>query len=372
MNPHVALVSLALFALGCRSTHTQTTPRVATQGCRTLPESARVHTSPRPWTRSTHAHAITAPAVLRTCEAIATETRAQLRGITTRPTVLDFSGLGRCANAGRGAWILAAEAQSAEASAEDPPNITGEWRAVYIDERGARVEPRERRSDAEQPPGRGLIERSSMGASAAEIMLVHDIDGDGVGELVVARTNWDAEGSAAPRHAIYTAHASIVSGFAATDVERFTLVDIDDDQRIDLQIDGEFYITTFIGMDSDGASGPSRVLHGLADATFSRTDDSALALRLAQCPRPPARIVVASASNPARIDETKLITNIACARSWGASAADVLTRARAEWLATDDNETMREHLEEAVAIEPALSLRGLCPIEGPLSAAARE
>jgi hypothetical protein len=239
-------------------------------------------------------------------------------------------------------------------ASEGTADLVGEWSAEYIDEQGARIA---------SGSARGPIERALQGASAANILAVHDIDGDGVGELVVEQSNWDEEGSSAPRQAIYTARSRSVSAYATgTTSERFALVDADLDQRIDLQIDSEFFITTLVGMNSEGASGPPLLVHGLAGGAFSSRDETTLAFRLAHCPRPPTRIVEPSRDDAAQIDSSKLINNIACTRSWGASAADVLARARAEWLSTDRSETMRDNLEAAASIEPAVSLRGLCPL----------
>ncbi|MFO0557885.1 MAG: hypothetical protein U0269_07685 [Polyangiales bacterium] len=354
MKNHALFGALSLLALvGCG--HARVGPRQAPRDCRTLVESSRVSARPAEWTRSTHGDSITTPAVRLACDAIAVETHAQLREVRERPTVLDFSGLGRCASAGRGAWILSVRmGPPRESVSEGTSDLVGEWSAVYIDERGERFD---------SATARGPIERGLQGASAAKILAVHDIDGDRVGELVVEQTNWDEEGSSAPRQSMYTARGQTVSALSTgSTAERFALVDADADGRIDLQIQSEFYLTTFVGMSSEGASGPSLLVHGLAAAAFASSDDTTLAFRLAQCPRPPSRIVEPSSEDRTQIDATKLITNIACARSWGASAADVLARARAEWLSTDRNETMRDNLEEAVATEPRVSLRGLCPI----------
>jgi hypothetical protein len=240
MNEQLAIASLSLLALaGCRTTSAQTAPRSMGRDCRTLRQSARILDVPRAWTRSTHADAINSPAVRRTCEAVAAETQAQLQPILARPPVLDCSGLGRCANATQGAWILSVRmGPPRESASEGTADLVGEWSAEYIDEQGARIA---------SGSARGPIERALQGASAANILAVHDIDGDGVGELVVEQSNWDEEGSSAPRQAICTARSRSVSAYATgTTSERFALVDADLDQRIDLQIDSEFFITPLV------------------------------------------------------------------------------------------------------------------------------
>lgn len=320
--------------------------------CRSLRPAAPLNATA--WTWSTRDDAIAPRAVRNTCDRLARDAQPSLRELRGVARRVEFSQFGRCFSAGRGAWILVATVSQTRAS---PREREARWALEFVSEDG-----RPFTSDAAAGDASLLLQ----GESSARFVGVVDIDGDGVGEAIIEQTNWDEEGSSPPRPRAYAFRDGRLSEYAPTHaMEAFSIVDADGDGHIDLLVPSEFSITTFVGMSASGESAPPRLAHGLADGTFSTADDTALRHRLAQCPRPPERIVVPSATNAARIDAGRLIDNVACARAWGATAAEVLARAEHEWLPTDDNETMRENLAEAVATEPAASLRGLCSPTAP-------
>lgn len=185
-----------------------------------------------------------------------------------------------------------------------PGEYTIDWRVVHVASDGLQA------SRVEKPFVAG-VDRSLDVADLAAF----DFDGDGEPELVLHGTSWARDGAATPFARVYTFKKGVVAPYPGAPDAFVAVEDVDGDGRPDLVGNGPY--AAVIASACSGASrrviGPALAAHSVSDGGFSSGDEAAAAFAKRGCPAPPETILASGAT----------ATNLACARLWGKSEAEV-------------------------------------------------
>ena len=289
--------------------------------------------------------------------------------------------VGRCAWRGPGgAWaqeVLSLEPQWRFTREGSPTllSVFGRWALVFVPSDGRPV------AALEEVEGHGLY-FSDSGAPSIPSDGVFDFDRDGVLEVALRREvprgpSWEPpEGRV--RVTMFTVRGGAIEPYppaAAFPVEG--LSDADGDGRPDLVLSPPY--RTFIECDGE-VDGPRLFAHSLPDGTFTTSDAAVAASLFAQCPAPPERLVVPRdpgeprrdrrgpyGFSPPGFDRRRTALHVACARLWGASAAEVVAAIEREhpWHDTLPC-SYSDELRRLASRAPPLDLRSFpAPLRGP-------
>ncbi len=238
---------------------------------------------------------------------------------------------GECLDAGEGAWVveplslrLLADRRGTEAAVDAPAqSMVIEYVLTYVDSEGEA----HRRSEAAElfheisdqiPEGQRL-----------RTFAPQDVDGDGIGELAIVVASFGPD-YGETEDAILRFRDGDVGPF--DDFGEMRLRDMDEDGRFDVLVQRPW--SCRFSNDMEGttyeAGCPWVVMHGTDDG-FSIDDSVAEAYLRERCPRRPTALITEDPDGycwPTRGEDA---LRVACARLWGASAAEVQARVRREY-----------------------------------------
>lgn len=193
---------------------------------------------------------------------------------------------------------------------------------------------------------------------------VFDFDGKLDEELVLTIAGKFHEGESWTDATVYSADSGSIVSYGPADAIHFTEAkDIDGDHRPDLM--GGPYQVVLEGCCSGfshDVAGPVLAFHSLADGSFSSRDEVALRVAREACPSPRRPVIAPGEA----WDEMDLLRNVACARLWGRTAAEIkreIVLATPSGSDTCDQSTCADRTELAgvadkwAAIEPPLTIR---------------
>lgn len=200
--------------------------------------------------------------------------------------------------------------------------VTGIIVAVYVDKSGKKLEL------ALHGPGR-LQQRSFSATDVDRVTIGHeelfDYDGDGEDELIAYGENQTKEGVKDIVSWVLTMKGGAVGLYGPTvNVQINRTEDVDGDKRPDLVTNGPYRsrVPARCNGEPTLAIGPSLVWHSLKDGTFSATDDVAIAFAKRSCAKPGFEV---AKDDEKKVDDEQTFENVACARLWGMSDAQVLS-----------------------------------------------
>jgi len=240
---------------------------------------------------------------------------------------------GECLDAGEGAWVAVPLALHLLAGGPDAgpagPNAPGvQWELLYTiafiapdgTERRMVGEPKTLHHDISDdiPEGRLLVTYPPQ-----------DLDGDGVGELALVEAAFGPDYSES-KDTILQVRDGDLRPFDAYGEMR--LRDVDEDGRFDVLIQRPWRCTFYNDMEGESyeAGCPWVMLHG-TEGGVSTDDDAARAHMRSQCRQRPTRLISEDPPEdcwPVIRDDAM---NVACARIWGASVAEVQAQVRREY-----------------------------------------
>lgn len=232
--------------------------------------------------------------------------------------------IGKCFPTPTGAWVVTMAAAKYDAGYS---GVENRWSLEHVSEGGARVSVVPTMKD-DSPKADEFNYASSPETYEIE-MAAHDYDGDGVPELIMQISGRYHEGEAFASGRIYTLKRGAIARYApAKGLDFEAARDVDGDGRPDLVVYGPYSsVAESCGSGfSYRVAGPQLLAHARPDGTFSLNDDVAQQAARKECPEKPARIVPKGSGADTRVSAH----NVACARIWGASAADVQKRIAAE------------------------------------------
>ena len=232
------------------------------------------------------------------------------------------SALGRCWTTARGGWGLSID----RIHDQRWGMVTGRWSLVHLDDAGGRV--------AVGPDGGGWGNAGrAMGSDNLAFGMVidapvfFDFDGDGEEEIFL-RLGYAPEGTELDaRGRVWSFSAGTVARYAPSrDVIVEAVRDLDGDGRPELLTYGGYQATTLDDDDAckvppHRAHGPLFALHALAGGEFSAVDAVARTVATRACPARPTSIF--STGDGVGVDPFRVLEDLACARLWGTSAAEI-------------------------------------------------
>lgn len=230
-----------------------------------------------------------------------------------------------CSVGGGGAWILVPADWGVSDRLDEDGAIEGVVWVVHVATDGSRAQ-------SEDPVPIELVTTPDAGNSFTSSVLHHaDLDGDGVEELLVEHheSGYDVDEF---RYEMYTRKGATIGLYAPAEaIEVESVDDYDGDGLPDLVSIEEFWaVNECFGMAGGARYGAPQVLfHARPDGTFSASDAVAREFLEEQCPEMPDELLVYGADEW----ERDALQQVACARLWGESAAEVAVRIRAEWAA---------------------------------------
>jgi hypothetical protein len=265
-------------------------------------------------------------AVEAACAKLEAETKQHLS--TLRPPVESdpqdlaafFHPMRKCIAAGRGSWFMLPVLSSRRTA------ISGRVVPTYVGPDGTRT-------SAAQELNVSYSPTPDMGnTSSFTIMPMMDFDRNGVHELIVreAEQGYDTNEW---RFSVFSYSASSVVPYPPLAGIRISAIgDYDRDGVIDVVSNEAVWWTEYcISEHIERIGAPPVLYHARADGTFSASDEVAARWLREQCPAPPDTLLETTE------DEyewpTAALQNVACARTWGASAIDLEARLRREWRA---------------------------------------
>ncbi|MFO0563003.1 MAG: hypothetical protein U0269_33590 [Polyangiales bacterium] len=223
------------------------------------------------------------PPVVAACARLEREAQRTLSAVQRRArdvSLAELGPIGRCANAGRGAWFIAPVRTRASFvprytdRSERAWEVHVDWRVDYVDAAGRRHE--------------GTVGGEAFHTDPSDeqlsIVLQYDGDGDGIAEIIVGTRSTNFEGG----DSFSAVQVAWVNGAAVSD-PRFDGIDVsqpvdpDGDGRVDFAQPSTF---EYFWMSSNGPQtdrGPSTLVHRLPDGALSRDDAVTRAFVLAQC-----------------------------------------------------------------------------------------
>lgn len=214
-----------------------------------------------------------------------------------------------------GAWGLALRDVKSERN-----GITGVALAEHVDASGNKTELRLK------GPNR-LAERSFAATDIDRVTiaseLVFDYDGDGQDEYVVVGSNQTKEGVKDLLTWVLTVKGGAVELYApAKNVVASRVEDVDRDERPDLVSYGPYRTRVAARCSNEPtiAVGPSLLVHSQKDGSFSWTAAAAIAFAKRSCPKGGFEI---ARDEEKKVDDEQTFENVACARMWGVSEAQV-------------------------------------------------
>lgn len=244
-----------------------------------------------------------------------------------------LEGLGRCFRGPRGAWIFEVrtagkgKGESFRPVAPDEETFAFDWELVHVDPAGKEV-----RGDV-----RGTALRFGSLSETIAIDGAHDLDGDGVAELIFNRLYSNTDEEHSENRSVIRAKGGKIEPYPHTDKEIIReLKDVDGDGRMDLILQSPFHVEGPCGLDGQQFYGPAVLAHTLPDGTFSRDDAVARAFVREQCAGDPTRplLVFSSPGTPDQwLDGDASVWNIACASFWGLSPELLQSRIQREFTA---------------------------------------
>lgn len=214
-----------------------------------------------------------------------------------------------------GAWGLALREVKSERN-----GITGLALAEHVDASGNKTELRLK------GPGR-LADRSFSATDIDRVTiateLVFDYDGDGQDEYVVVGSNQTKEGLKDPLTWVVTVKGGVAELYApAKNVVAARVEDVDNDGRPDFVSHGPYRMRVPARCSNEPtlAVGPSLLVHSQKDGSFSWTDGAAIAFAKRSCDK---RGFDIARDEEKKVDDEQTFENVACARLWGLSEAQV-------------------------------------------------
>lgn len=232
--------------------------------------------------------------------------------------------IGKCFPAPGGAWVVGLQAAKFDTGYS---GLDLQWSLEHLSDTGAKVSvvPTAKGDD----PKPDEFNYASSPETYEIDLAPYDYDGDGAPEIIVQFRGRYHEGEEFSYGRIYTLkHGKIALFSPAKGLDFDSAKDVDGDGRPDLVVYGPFsavgeYCGSGFGY---RVAGPPLIAHARADGSFSLNDDVARQAARKECPARPARIV-----EKGKEGDTELSArNVACARIWGVSTADLRKRITAE------------------------------------------
>lgn len=198
-------------------------------------------------------------------------------------------------------------------------------------------------------------EPAMAGTARLSIERLFDFDGDGTTEAFAYFEDHYWEDTSRRRVLLGLADGTVAPLASAHDIDISEVIDFDGDGRPDLVSIARYWSGSDCGDDPPRVGTPPVLFHSLPSGQFSANDDVAAAFLRRACPRAPTRLL--GSDWPCGEQEAR--PRIACARVWGASAADVRARlASEEGTLSDEARELGEWaaLDAFAEIDPPLVL----------------
>lgn len=266
--------------------------------------------------------------------------------------------IGACFEDESGAFVITLQ----QARLQDGwPQIEARWALEHVDRDGqtARIVPTEREDNA-------AAAESYNWLTGYPGLMTAEVSGLTVNGKIAVFTRVHGtyhEGADFSRGRLFVfAGGAIVPHAPAASMNIERTFDSDADGIADLETYGPFDIEGEWCRSAFGRrlAGPLLLAHGLADGTYSMSDEVVAEHVKKQCPRSPAKIVVKGSED----DTGKSTFNVACQRLWGASTAAIEAQIRRECPPIPperqcDEGVCSDHdkLREWAAVKPPLTLR---------------
>ncbi len=269
--------------------------------------------------------------------------------------------LGECLDAGRGAWVavplavrmLSDDAAPTPAGPDTPGRLFElDWALTYVAPDGS-----EHR--AATATLRHEIVEYALEGQKLTIYPPQDLDGDGVGELALVVATFRPDGGETEDVILQFRDGELVPFDAFGEMH---LTDHDSDGRFDVLVQRPWRCAFSNDMEGTTyeAGCPWMLLHGI-EGGVSGDDPIAEAYLRSQCERRPRNLVLEDPPESGCWRERgEDHQNVACARIWGASIAEVQTQVRREYARLRRECRSDEQLHSLLAHaehEPPITLR---------------
>ena len=280
-----------------------------------------------------------------------------------------LANLGTCIRGPKGAWIFEVtragdgkgKGESYRPLSDNEATFAFDWELVHITPEGKEL----------RGGPRGTALHFGSLSETIHVDGVHDLDGDGVAELVFTREHHNTDEEHASERAVWRTKGGKIELYPGTSGMKIRrLSDEDGDGRVDLVLQSGHHAEGPCGLDGQQFHGPELLAHTRPDGTFSRDDAVARAFVRDQCKEDPMHplVIVEGQGKAARLDGDTSVHRVACATYWGLSGELLQRRIRSEYprdeeQKNDDGEgscVPRKLLLEVASQTPAFLLDG-CP-----------